>query len=51
MGHHAQKQKISFHIEEALSVIIEKLKKKKLEYNFDLMQSDFLKIINEWNAK
>jgi hypothetical protein len=48
MEHRQQKQKISFHIEEALSVVIDKLKKKKLAYNFDLMQSDFLKIINHW---
>ena len=46
MGHIAQKQKISFHIEEALSVVIDKLKKKKLAYNFELMQSDFLRIMN-----
>ena len=51
MEHYAQKQKISFHIEEALSVVIDKLKKKKLAYNFDLMQSDFLKIINKWKVK
>jgi len=51
MEHSAQKQKISIHIEEALKVIIDKLKKKKLEYDFDLMQLDFLKIINEWKAK
>ena len=51
MEHSAQKQKISIHIEEALKVIIDKLKKKKLEYDFDLMQSDFLKIINEWKTK
>lgn len=43
-----QKQKISYHIEEAVSVIVEKLKKKKITYNFDLMQQDFLKIITEW---
>ena len=47
----AQKQKISFHVEEALSVVIDKLKKKKLDYNFHLMQSDFLRIINEWKVK
>jgi len=46
-----QKQKISFHIEEALSVVIEKLKKKKLAYNFELMQSDFLKLMSEWKTK
>jgi hypothetical protein len=51
MGHQAQKQKISFHIEEALAVVIDKLKKKKLAYNFELMQADFLKIINEWKTK
>ena len=48
MEHNAQKQKIAFHIEEALDVVIGKLKKKKLEYDFTLMQSDFLKIIHEW---
>jgi hypothetical protein len=51
MEHSEQKQKISFHLKEALGVIIEKLKKKKLEYDFDLMQADFLKIINEWETK
>ena len=50
MEHSAQKQKIGFHIEEALSGVIEKLRKKKLEYDFDLMQSDFLKIMNEWKS-
>jgi hypothetical protein len=48
MEHHAQKQKIAFHLEEALNVVIEKLKKKKLVYDFDLMRSDFLNIVNEW---
>jgi len=51
MEHRAQKQKISFHIEEALTVAIEKLKKKKIAYNFELMQSDFLQLINEWKEK
>jgi len=51
MTHNAQKQKISFHVEEALAVVIEKLKKKRLEYDFDLMQADFLKIINEWKMQ
>jgi hypothetical protein len=51
MGHSAQKQKISFHIETALEAVIEKLKKKKPVYNFDLMKEDFLRIINEWKAK
>jgi len=50
MEHNTQKQKISFHVEEALGVVIEKLKKKKLEYDFDFMQSDFLRIINEWKS-
>ena len=48
--HSTQRQKISFHVEEALRVVIEKLKKKKIEYDFDFMQSDFLKIINEWKS-
>jgi hypothetical protein len=43
-----QKQKIALHIEDALHVVVEKLKTKKLDYNFDLMQSDFLTILNEW---
>jgi hypothetical protein len=48
MKHIAQKQKIAFHIKEALGVVLSKLKKKKIEYDFDLMQSDFLNILNEW---
>jgi hypothetical protein len=51
MENQEQKEKMAFHIEEALGVVIGKLKKKQLKYNFDLMQDDFLKIINEWKKE
>ncbi|MCL1993458.1 MAG: hypothetical protein FWG66_10995 [Spirochaetes bacterium] len=44
----AQKQKISFFATEALGVVADKLKKKKLAYDFDLMRADFLKIMDGW---
>ncbi len=42
--------KITFskHLIKALKVVIAKLKKKKLEYDFDLMFDDFQTIINTW---
>lgn len=46
-----QKEKISKHIAESLDNIICKLKKKKLDYDFLLMQRDFLDILEEWKEK
>ena len=43
-----QKTKTIDHILVALNFIVEKLKKKKVEYNFDLMREDFLKISSAW---
>ncbi len=45
-----QKEQISKYIAEVLERAISKLKKKKLDYDFDLMFNDFEAIINEWKA-
>jgi hypothetical protein len=48
LNYQEQKQKFTEYVLVALNNTIEKLKKKKLVYNFDLMQQDFTQIINEW---
>ncbi|WBX67939.1 hypothetical protein PG910_07320 [Tenacibaculum dicentrarchi] len=44
-----QKEQISKYIIDILEKTITKLEKKKLDYNFDLMLTDFKKVITEWN--
>lgn len=46
-----QKIKISGHVSEALKTIIDKLKKKKLNYDFDTMFLDFQEILTDWKQK
>lgn len=46
-----QKEKFSLYTLTVLDTIIDRLKKKNLNYNFDLMLEDFTKIINEWKEK
>lgn len=46
-----QKIKISEHVSEALKTIIDKLKKKKLNYDFDTMFLDFQEILTDWKQK
>ncbi|ENX58611.1 MULTISPECIES: hypothetical protein [Acinetobacter] len=51
LNHKEQKEKLSEYTLTALNTIIDKLKKKKLHYDFDLMLEDFIKILNEWKMK
>lgn len=51
LSNQEQKVKFSEYASTALNTIIDNLKKKKLEYNFDLMFEDFSKLINEWKNK
>lgn len=46
----SQKEKISEHISESLNTVIDKLKKKKLKYDFDSMQQDFTEILLKWKS-
>lgn len=48
LDYQQQKQKFTAYVLLGLNNAIEMLKKKKLDYNFDLMQHDFTQIINEW---
>lgn len=48
LSHQEQKEKFAEYSLIALNTIIEKLKKKKINYNFDLMLEDFTSILNEW---
>ncbi|WP_202702009.1 hypothetical protein, partial [Flavobacterium sp. UGB4466] len=43
-----QKQAIAKHILISLNATIEKLKKKKISYDFESMQNDFLEILTKW---
>lgn len=45
-----QKTTFSKHLTMALTMAIEKLNKKKLNYNFELMFSDFQKILVKWES-
>jgi len=51
LSYQEQKEKFTEYALIALNTIIGKLKKKKLEYNFNLMLDDFTKLINEWKNK
>ena len=46
-----QKMKLSYYFTDALSQAVDKLKKKKLDYNFELMMVDFIQILSEWTSK
>lgn len=48
LNHKEQREKFSEYILLALNNIIDKLKKKKLNYNLDLMLKDFTSILTEW---
>ena len=48
LNHKEQKEQFSEYILIALKSITDKLKKKKLNYNFDLMLDDFELILTEW---
>ena len=50
LSHAQQKLKFSEYILFALNHIIDKLKKKKLDYDFDLMLEDFNSILTEWKV-
>lgn len=51
LSHKKQKEKFSEYMLVALKSITGKLKKKKLDYNFDLMLEDFGSILTEWREK
>lgn len=51
LSHQKQKEKFSEYVVTALQTTIDKLKKKKLDYNFDLMFEDFNTILNEWKER
>ncbi|MDR7209141.1 hypothetical protein [Flavobacterium piscis] len=48
MSYEDQKAKLTEYISTALLNITDKLKKKKLQYDFDLMLEDFRKIVSDW---
>lgn len=48
MSKSSQRRFIAEHIQHAVKVVVDKLSKKKLNYNFDLMLNDFNAILNEW---
>lgn len=50
LSYHEQKEQFTEYALTALNTIADKLKKKKFDYNFDLMIEDFTKLINEWKA-
>ncbi|MFR3550672.1 MAG: hypothetical protein ACLTTW_10780, partial [Coprobacter sp.] len=50
LSHPEQKLKLSEYILFALNHVTDKLKKKKLDYDFDLMLEDFNSILTEWKA-
>lgn len=50
LSHAEQKSKLSEYILFALNHVTDKLKKKKLDYDFDLMLEDFNSILTEWKA-
>lgn len=51
LSYQEQKEKFSEYVLISLNAIANKLKKKKLNYNFDLMIEDFSKLINKWKNK
>ncbi len=51
LSYQQQKEQFTEYALTALNTIIDKLKKKKFHYNFDLMLDDFAEIINEWKNK
>lgn len=51
LSNQEQKEKFVEYVLIALKTTSDKLKKKKLNYNFDLMLEDFIKISNEWKSK
>lgn len=51
LSYQEQKEKFTEYASIALNTIVEKLKKNKLDYNFDLMLEDFTNLINEWKIK
>ena len=51
LSHSQQKEKFSEYLLMAVQTIVDKLKKKKLDYNFDLMLEDFVIIVNDWKVK
>jgi hypothetical protein len=48
LDYQKQKQKFTEYVLLGLNTAIEKLKKKKVAYDFDLMMHDFTQIINQW---
>ena len=50
LSHSEQRLKLSEYILFALNHVTDKLKKKKLDYDFDLMLEDFNSILTEWKA-
>lgn len=50
LSHAEQKLKLSEYILTALDTVIVKLKKKKLNYDFDLMMKDFQDILSDWKV-
>lgn len=49
LSHQEQKNTFSKHLTTALTMVIEKLNKKKLDYDFELMFADFEEILANWN--
>jgi hypothetical protein len=51
LSHQEQKEKFSEYVLIGLNTLISKLKKKKVNYDFDLMLEDFSIIIEKWKTK
>jgi len=51
LSHSEQRTKLCEYFVLALNKTVEKLNKKKLDYNFELMLSDFNQILNNWKNK
>lgn len=51
LSHQEQKEKFSDYTLIVLNTIIDRLKKKKLNYDFDLMLQDYTTILNKWKKK
>lgn len=50
LSHSKQKQTIAEYITISLNTTIEKLKKKKIMYDFESMHNDFLEILTKWKS-
>lgn len=51
LSYQEQKEQFAEYVLTALNTISDKLRKKKFDYNLDLMLEDFTKILNEWKVE